>query len=257
MEDSGTNLEERAINLNADGMSALAHGDLESAKKKFEESLKIRTGLDDRKGMSEGLFNLGYIAHEEGELKKAEKLHSESLKICEEIGDKDGMVANFSRLAVMAVDVDNLEDSYRLYDKCLNLKSEMGDKDAVLWLLHRMGTLAHNMGNTDEAIKLYKRQFDLARELDDMEALAMAMAQLHIFLLAKKKRYEGLMLLLCSHEIFLRLENDNFVQTSREIDKFKDAGYEEKVINLQNQMSAASFEGIIDTAMDALSLVEI
>ena len=257
MEAARINLEEHATNLNLEGMTALAHGDMESAKKMFEESLKIRTDIGDKKGMSEALFNLGYLAHEVGEIKEARKYHTESLKMCEDIGDKEGSAANFNRLAVIAADVDDLAESYRLYGECLRLKEEMGDMVGILRFLHKMGTLAYNMGKTDEASKLYKKQFDLARELKNMEALAMAMAQLHVFLLEKKKRYEGLMLLLCAHEIFLRLEQDNFVQTSHEIDKFKDAGYEEMVISLQNQMSASSFEDIINTAVDALSMVEI
>lgn len=251
MEDKG----ELARSLHEKAMLAQIEGDYARAKKIHEENLQIEIESGDKKAISETLHHLGFVSHETGNVDDAKKYYSESLKLCEELGCKEGISSNLKRLALMAHDTDNLEEAYECYKKCLALKEEMGEKAVMLDLLHRAGNVAYVLGKTDDATHLYKKLFNLALELDDKESVGMALAQMHTFAIEQRKRFEGLMLLLCAHEIFMSIESNHFIETSEAIDRFKDMGYEDRILSIQNGLNSSSFEEIVKTASETLSQI--
>ncbi len=69
-------------------MLAQDTGDLDEARRLYQESLKISQDLGKKSGIFKSLHQLGNLAYITGNLDEARRLYQESLKISQDLGDK-------------------------------------------------------------------------------------------------------------------------------------------------------------------------
>ena len=68
------------------GIALLGRGELDRARKEFEDALRLAEQLGSRQGIAEGIGAFGYLAVDEGDPERAIPLFEESAAIAEEVG---------------------------------------------------------------------------------------------------------------------------------------------------------------------------
>jgi len=155
------------------GIAAHTQGDIEEARKFYEESAAICRSLGEKWVLSHALYNLGHIAYDEGDSPRARQLYEEVLKLCRELEDKDGFAFVLSSLANVLFTEGNSVDSARVQGAVTAYLQELGS------LLETIEQLAFN--KTAIALKellgeeAYQKEFETGKKLPLEEAIEIAL----------------------------------------------------------------------------------
>jgi tetratricopeptide (TPR) repeat protein len=161
-----------AISLQALGGLAHAQGELDEARRLYDESLEIAKRLGDQVVISTSLYNLAIIAQDQGELDVARRLYDESLEIKKKLGNQSGIAISLQALGGLAHDQGDLDEARRLYDESLEIAKRLGDQSGIAISLQALGGLAHAQGELDEARRLYDESLEIAKRLGDQSSIA-------------------------------------------------------------------------------------
>ena len=78
------------------------------------------------------LHQLGTVAHEKGEIDHARKLYNESLDINTKRGDANGIAMNLGQLANLAEGEGDIMEAARLFGEVLVILENLGSPDAEI-----------------------------------------------------------------------------------------------------------------------------
>jgi predicted ATPase/class 3 adenylate cyclase len=152
----------RAEALWAAGRLAMAQNDYAAAERRYAEASRLYASLDDRRGQSFAVAELGVIAFERGDLERAQALCEESLALARQIDDDRAVSAVLTNLAnVVSADGDYARAG-ALYEESLALRRRLGDPLLVANTAHNLSLAA-----------LAERDFERARSAAE-ECLAIA-----------------------------------------------------------------------------------
>jgi tetratricopeptide (TPR) repeat protein len=93
----------------------LQKGELDRAKKIYEESVNVLRAIGSKSLLAYPLRRLGYLASGKKDIPTASKYFRESLTINVEVGDKRAVAACLASLAALALQMDKPVESARLY----------------------------------------------------------------------------------------------------------------------------------------------
>ncbi len=77
--------------------------------------------LGDKSGVSRSLHQLGMLAQDMGDLDEARRLYQESLKIKQDLGDRSGVSKSLHQLGMLAQDTGDLDEAKRLYQESIKI----------------------------------------------------------------------------------------------------------------------------------------
>ncbi|MBM3459804.1 MAG: tetratricopeptide repeat protein, partial [Armatimonadetes bacterium] len=109
----------RAEALNGAGNLANDQGDYAAARAFHQESLAIRRGLGDRRGIAGSLNNLGNVACDQSDYGAARALLEESLAIKRELGDQRGIAGSLGNLGRTVVEQGDYAAARALQEESL------------------------------------------------------------------------------------------------------------------------------------------
>ena len=157
-----------------------ALGDLDAARKLYNQSLAIAQELGSKTGIAQVLHNLAAITQGQGDYTEARKLYNQSLAVNRELGNETGIAQDLHQLAMLAHDQGDYAEARKLYDQSFAIVQELGDKTGIAGTLHQLAMLAHDQGTYAEARKLYHQSLAITQELGNKAGIAQTLHQLAV-----------------------------------------------------------------------------
>src|SRR5215471_16202683 len=123
----------------------------------LEEGIVLRRALNDRRGISASLNNLGLIAVDRGERVLGLRHFMECLSFNQSLGDKSAYAMALNNVGFTIQRLGNIEIAVRMHERALRVWEEMGDRRGVARSLRNLARTSLSAGD-------YVRGADLARQ---------------------------------------------------------------------------------------------
>ena len=167
LEEQKENLQQKKSNiLSQAGVIYWYKGDLEKAKERHQESLKIRESLGDKEGISIAYNNLGLVFWTKGDLDKATEYYKRSLAIYEELDDENGVSRVLNNLANISASRGELDQALGYHQQSLAIKERIASKQDVAVSLINIGVIYRLKGELDKATEYYNRSLIIQEDIN-------------------------------------------------------------------------------------------
>ncbi len=128
-------------------------GEPDQSRKLFEESLVLKKELNDKKGMSDTLNDIGNLLGSIGEVDSAQKYFERSLAIRRELKDQRGIAKSLRNLGANSVFKDDFKKAKLFLDESLMIFRELQNIPEISMCLFFLSQLSKNVGRYEEAKK--------------------------------------------------------------------------------------------------------
>ncbi len=149
------------------GMCYLNLGNLDEARRHYEEALKLNLGKteEERFGKGQSFMNIGGVDHHKGLVAKAIGSYEEALVLFRSIGNEryEGMVLCNLGLALQQQGDEEKAEAY--YLESLTLLQRVGDRPREVNSLGNLGMLNYERGEYDKALSFFERALEISREI--------------------------------------------------------------------------------------------
>jgi tetratricopeptide (TPR) repeat protein len=142
-------------------------GDLELARRLYEQALALARQTGDKKATARELGNIGVIYMQQGDLATSKKMYAEALQASRDIGDKHTMEVTTANTGDIFYEEGQLGDALAEYKDALVLAREVGHKSSEAIDIKNMGDVLAAQGNLPGAMQMYQQAVNLQREIDD------------------------------------------------------------------------------------------
>ncbi|MGD8545356.1 MAG: tetratricopeptide repeat protein [Candidatus Bathyarchaeota archaeon] len=153
-------------------------GELNQALEHYQQSLKIKEELGNRKGIADSLNNLGLVYWSKGELNQALEHYQQSLKINKEIGNKKGIAVLLNNLGNVYRLRGELNQALEHYQQSLTISEKLGDKQDITKSLNNLGTIYRLKGELNQALEHYQQSLTISEKLGNKHDIALALNNL-------------------------------------------------------------------------------
>jgi predicted ATPase len=164
------------------GDLAWLRGDLQSARRHFEQAIDYWRGAGDRGQFAIALHFLSGVERDEGDYGRAATLLEEALSIYRDLGDRLGEGGGLQELGIVVRDQGDPVRARRLLEASLAILRDVGDEWNVAFVIHNLGLVAEDVGDDTVALSLYREsltpsvgpehRFRIAMVLDGFASLA-------------------------------------------------------------------------------------
>ena len=141
---------------------ALSLGEVESAQRRFEQSLEAAE-VEDRASQGQALLGLGEVAWRRGDYGDALGHLEASLMLAREAGDQAQELAVLSRLGSLSHSSGDFQEARRRLEECRAVSIELGSRDRLAEALNGLGEVLRHQGDVDGAAALFEEALALAR----------------------------------------------------------------------------------------------
>ena len=142
------------------------------AQASFEEALKIRRDIGDKRGVGATLLDYGNFVDDRGDHDQALKLYKESLQIQRDVGNEGLEAICLNNIGSVYSEKGQYEDALTYFKQALQLR-EKSKSHGTSWMRSRiLAKLSADMGQYDQAISYYMRALDLRRSMNDPRGAA-------------------------------------------------------------------------------------
>ncbi|MBC7863655.1 MAG: tetratricopeptide repeat protein, partial [Bacteroidia bacterium] len=144
-----------ATTLNNKGYLYNKHGDFEKALSEWEQSLKLRTEIDDKTGIASSLNNIASVYENLGNITVAIDYYHRSLKIREEIKDIKGTGSTLNNIGSLYMDQGEVERALECWQRSLVLRRQAGNKNGEATTLNNLASVFEEQGKFDTALNYF------------------------------------------------------------------------------------------------------
>lgn len=148
------------------------YGDMQKQLEYFEKSLKIKEGIDDKKGLASTLNNVGYAHKLLGNLKKAIEYYDRSLKIKDEIGDKKGSSSSYLNIGSLYESQGEIDKALEYYQKALKIQEELKDLYIKAIALNNIAYIYFQKKEYEKAFDFNFKSLKIRLEIQDQKGIA-------------------------------------------------------------------------------------
>ncbi|MBV9323512.1 MAG: tetratricopeptide repeat protein, partial [Chloroflexi bacterium] len=146
-------------------------GDLTRARALYERSLELQQSrLRYRPDVA--LHNLGIVAREQGDLDSARRYFQDSVAIKRSLGDSHGLALSLAKLAEIVAGMGEPLAAHRLLRESLNLQRDLGDRPAMAFVLDRFAMVAAASDQAVQALRIAAAAEALREAIDSPLSLA-------------------------------------------------------------------------------------
>jgi tetratricopeptide (TPR) repeat protein len=165
----------RARALGGAGVLAESQGDYEQATVLHEAALAAACELGDQIGVANALTDLGSIARFQGEHGRAAELQN---SLWRDLNDERGMSSSLHELGWSALDSGDYPAAKAHLTQCLELVRHLGEPAALGAVLEKLGMLSFYRGEYEQAVGHYQESLEIWQELQDTRLIAYSLANL-------------------------------------------------------------------------------
>jgi tetratricopeptide (TPR) repeat protein len=154
-----------AINGTADCLVDL--GRLDEAAAAYQEAIRRKGELDDRRGVAVGKGNLGTVRMLQGRYQEALDAYSEARASFESLGEPGNVAGFWHQIGMAHREAGQFEEAEPAYRQALAIKVREKDLAGESLSLGELGNLYVAMGRLEEAVKCYRQTADNHVRLQD------------------------------------------------------------------------------------------
>jgi non-specific serine/threonine protein kinase len=110
--------------------------------------------LEDREGITQALFNLGYVVMKQGDYTAARSLLEESLAIGRETENKKNIAWSLINLGRLALEMGDYAQARSLFEESLTINRELAAKRDIAECQEGLSYVACALGQLDRAARL-------------------------------------------------------------------------------------------------------
>lgn len=136
------------------GIIACAKSDFALASRHYEESLRLRRRLGDRRAAARVLNNLAIVATHEGDLALALERYSESLRLARELNVPHGVASALLGLGGVALRRGELGEARRALEEGHEIAQDLDDLHLTACLQHQLARVTMLEGDARSAARL-------------------------------------------------------------------------------------------------------
>ncbi len=162
----------KANALNNMGYVYKEQGNIPKALELYNQSLKLREEIGDKRGIANSLNNIGRIYNNRGDIPSALDCYTKSLRIQNEIGDKQGASISLCNIGLIYNGQGDISKALEYYNKGLKIQDEIGDKQGIGISLHNIGQVYSSQGDIPKALEYYHKSLKILKETGDKKGVA-------------------------------------------------------------------------------------
>ncbi|MGH2677108.1 MAG: tetratricopeptide repeat protein [Actinomycetota bacterium] len=171
--------EARVAALEGAGGLAYWMGD-DSAGPLYEESLRIRRELGDRRGIAEAAYNLSFVGvflrrQQEGAIERSMELLEESLAIFQELGDERGLAKTLWGIGDALYEAGRLAEAESYLRRAAEMHRRLGDRFGLAWDLFVQAMSVQKRGRLPEVRPLFEESLAILGEAKDMSGIPLVL----------------------------------------------------------------------------------
>lgn len=157
----------RANALNGAGSTATELNDFDAAMVYHQEGLQLRQELQDKKGISTVLHNMGLVAQCQGDYPRAIQWMEESLGLVEP-ADKRGLAMSYANLGVVTLLMNDLSNSQNWLERALEIVKATEYPWETAFAANCLATVFFEQGNFERAEEMGLKSMALFKEMGDL-----------------------------------------------------------------------------------------
>ena len=161
-------------------------GDLEKARRLYEQALGLARQTGDKRAVARELGNIGLICIQQGDLTTGKQMYAQSLDVYREIDDKHGVEVITANTGDILYTEGKLGAALAEYKDALVLAREVGHKSSEAIDIKNMGDVLTEQGDLQGAMPLYQQAAAIQHEIDDKSYYASTLVSI-----GKLRRYKG------------------------------------------------------------------
>jgi CHAT domain-containing protein/Tfp pilus assembly protein PilF len=158
------------------GGQAYNAGKYDQAITLFQRSLDLFQRLEDQRGVSASLTNLGLAYTALGQDKKALEYYNRALDLADETDPQLAIL--LGNTASLASKLGQSELAIRYFNQCLELQQARGDRKGVASTLGGLGQAYGRMRQFDRSLQYLKQALELLQPTGDLRAIAGTMTDI-------------------------------------------------------------------------------
>lgn len=137
----------------------------------YNRSLKISEEINDTRGVSRTLNNLGILAQSQKNYSKAQKFYEKSVETALNAQEKQGLASTYNNLARLHLEKNLLDEALFFYEKALEVADETQSKYELYVTLKERSKVFAAKGLFDDAYSDLQASNMLKQQLDEVENL--------------------------------------------------------------------------------------
>ena len=153
-------------------------GDLDQAKKLYEQALSITREIGDKHGEGRELGNLALISAQQGDFPTAERIYRESIANARETGDRHGLSVDTGNMGDLLHAEGRLADALAAYKEALALAREVGHRSSEAIDITDIGNVFADQGDLKGAMEMYQQALPIQREIGERTYYAASLTSL-------------------------------------------------------------------------------
>ena len=153
-------------------------GEWVSARKCFQEALKLSTKIKNKSKISESLKSLGWQNYLYGEFDEAMKCFERDLELSKELENENSICLTFRTIGIILEAKGDNSNAMKFYNQSFELSERLKNKRGISLAIGNKGNIYKNKGNYTKALELLSMQYELAQELDDTRILCTAIGNM-------------------------------------------------------------------------------
>ena len=174
------NKDRQAIWYHQLGILAQRWGDYDTARKLYEQSLRIKEELGDRAGMANTYHQLGVLTQARGDYDTARTRYQQALTIFKKLDNRAGMASTYGQLGILTHDQNDYDTAHTRYQQALTIFKKLNDRAGIATIYHQLGILAQRRGDYDTAHTRYQQALTIFEELNDRANMARTYGRLGV-----------------------------------------------------------------------------
>ena len=163
--EAGGNLRAELLAKNGLGTVLYDKGDLEGARKSYEDALRLARQIGAQKNISAVTGNIGNVLFDQGKLAEARRYYQESLEIDRLIDDKRGIASGLGSLANVLEGMGDLPGATRMQQQALQAFRDVGDRRGEASTLNNLGNVLTERGELTPAKKSFEEAMTVQQQI--------------------------------------------------------------------------------------------
>ncbi|MFY0675510.1 MAG: tetratricopeptide repeat protein [Bacteroidia bacterium] len=173
--------------LNTIGNSYSIQRKFTEAESFYNQSLAVRTEINDQRGIAGNLINLGTLFMLQSQYTKALKYLKKGIVVCDEINEKQFKANALGSIAAIYLSQEELGLAKKYLLRCLELYKEKSYKRFEASYLVSLAYIANSEGDFDQSLTYYLECLEIANKNDDNFHKAQANLGIGIALFERKE----------------------------------------------------------------------
>jgi len=172
------NIKGVSSSLHQIGMIYQYKGDYDAALTNYRKSMEIKEKIGDIKGVSSSLHQIGMIYQDKGDYDAALTHYQKAKEVFEKIGDIKGVSSSLHQIGMIYQYKGDYDAALTNFKKSMEIDEKIGDIKGVSYSLHQIGMIYQERGDYDAALTHYQKSMDIKEKIGDIKGVSSSLHQI-------------------------------------------------------------------------------